>query len=102
MCCFVSYFVTGVPRGPVEVPESRIVTLFLWARLFMVAQGGKIELRRVRVPAHRYTPLKENWEAVMTPIVEHLKLQIRMNTKTRTVELKVCSPHSHRYLGSAF
>jgi hypothetical protein len=76
----------------VAVPEvlgSGAVTLFCGAALDRV-QGGKVEVRRVRVPAHRYTPLKANWEAVMTPIVEHLKLQIRMNTKTRTVELKVC------------
>lgn len=50
--------------------------------------GGKSEIRRVRIPAHRYTPLKDNWAALMTPVVEHLKLQIRMNTKTRMVELK--------------
>lgn len=46
-------------------------------------------MRKVRVPAHRYTPLKENWEALMAPIVGPLKLQIRMNTRSRTVELKV-------------
>jgi RNA-binding protein PNO1 len=53
------------------------------------AQGGKTEMRRVRIPAHRYSPLKENWKALMGPVVEHLKLQIRMNTSTRMVELKV-------------
>jgi hypothetical protein len=56
----------------------------------VLSQGGKSEIRRVRIPAHRYTPLKDNWAALMTPVVEHLKLQIRMNTKTRMVELKVC------------
>ena len=46
-------------------------------------------MRKVRVPSHRYTPLKENWEAIMAPIVGPLKLLIRMNTKSRCVELKV-------------
>jgi RNA-binding protein PNO1 len=50
--------------------------------------GGKIEVRKVRVPPHRYTPLRQNWENVMKPIVEYLKLQIRMNPRTRNVELK--------------
>ncbi|TDH72105.1 hypothetical protein CCR75_004570 [Bremia lactucae] len=50
--------------------------------------GGKNDFRRVRVPAHRYTPLKKDWPNIMKPIVEHLKLQIRMNTKTRCIELK--------------
>lgn len=45
-------------------------------------------MRRVVVPAHRYTPLKEHWMKIFTPIVEHLHLQIRFNTRTRTVELK--------------
>ena len=53
----------------------------------------KSNIRRVRVPAHRYTPLRNDWANLMKPIVEHLKLQIRMNTKTRCVELKN-GPHT--------
>ena len=52
-------------------------------------QGGKDELRTVRVPPHRYTPLKEQWEAIIKPVVEHMKLQIRFNPKTRSVDVKV-------------
>ncbi|XP_052534777.1 RNA-binding protein PNO1 [Tympanuchus pallidicinctus] len=51
---------------------------------------GKGEVRRVPVPANRYTPLKENWMKIFTPIVEHLQLQIRFNLKTRNVEIKTC------------
>lgn len=40
------------------------------------------------MPAHRYTPLKENWMKIFTPIVEHLQLQIRFNLKTRNVEIR--------------
>lgn len=40
------------------------------------------------MPAHRYTPLKENWLKIFTPIVEHLKLQIRFNLKSRNVEIR--------------
>ena len=40
------------------------------------ASGNKIEYRRVRVPPHRYTPLREHWEQVLTPLVEYLKLQV--------------------------
>lgn len=43
----------------------------------------------MRVPPHRYTPLKDNWEGIIQPLVDHMKLQVRMNTKTRCVELKV-------------
>ena len=41
------------------------------------ATGGKIEYRRVRCPPHRYTPLREHWEQILTPLVEYLKLQVR-------------------------
>jgi hypothetical protein len=37
----------------------------------------KIEYRRIRCPSHRYTPLREHWEQILTPLVEYLKLQVR-------------------------
>ncbi|XP_063957906.1 RNA-binding protein PNO1 [Lytechinus pictus] len=49
---------------------------------------GNTDMRKIPVPANRYTPLKENWMKIFTPIVEHLKLQIRFNLKTRHVELR--------------
>ena len=51
-------------------------------------KSDKNEMRKVPIPPHRYTPLKENWMKLYTPIVEQLKLQVRFNVKTRTVELK--------------
>ncbi|XP_053568084.1 RNA-binding protein PNO1 [Bombina bombina] len=52
--------------------------------------GDKDEMRKIPVPPHRYTPLKENWMKIFTPIVEHLQLQVRFNLKTRNVEIKTC------------
>jgi RNA-binding protein PNO1 len=40
------------------------------------ASGNKIEYRRVRCPPHRYTPLRDHWEQILTPLVEYLKLQV--------------------------
>ncbi|KAJ1835386.1 pre-rRNA-processing protein pno1, partial [Coemansia sp. RSA 2708] len=42
-------------------------------------QDKRKEQRRVRVPPHRFSPLKRDWLKIYSPIVEHLKLQIRMN-----------------------
>ncbi|CBN75533.1 conserved unknown protein [Ectocarpus siliculosus] len=50
--------------------------------------GGKDDFRRIRCPPHRLTPLRNCWENIVTPTVEHMKLQIRFNRKTRNVELK--------------
>ena len=46
------------------------------------------EYRKVRCPPNRMTPLREQWENIMTPVVQFLKLQIRYNSKNRSVELK--------------
>ncbi|RWS23175.1 RNA-binding protein PNO1-like protein [Leptotrombidium deliense] len=51
---------------------------------------NKQEMRKILVPSNRYTPLKENWMKLYTPVVEHLKLQIRFNTKARAVEIRTC------------
>ncbi|KAF7998076.1 hypothetical protein HCN44_009474 [Aphidius gifuensis] len=49
-------------------------------------EGG--EHRKIPVPAHRVTPLKDNWAKIFTPVVEHLFLQIRFNLKSRNIELR--------------
>lgn len=48
----------------------------------------KPEMRKVPVPPHRMAPLKQQWSKIYPPLVDHLKLQVRMNLKTKTVELK--------------
>ncbi|ORX47735.1 pre-rRNA-processing protein PNO1 [Hesseltinella vesiculosa] len=34
------------------------------------------------------SPLKRSWMEIYSPLVEHMKLQVRMNVKSRTVELR--------------
>ncbi|KAK9364878.1 hypothetical protein V1509DRAFT_635001 [Lipomyces kononenkoae] len=48
----------------------------------------KSQSRKVPVPPHRMTPLKGVWTKIYPPLVEHLKLQVRMNIRTKTVELR--------------
>ena len=50
--------------------------------------AGKTEFRRVPIPPHRYTPLHKDWMSIYTPIVEHLQLDVRMNARNRSVEIK--------------
>lgn len=60
-------------------------------RFAAATQSGmkvKMESRKVPVPPHRMSPLKNTWMKIYPPLVEHLKLQVRMNLKTKTVELK--------------
>ncbi|KAJ2450773.1 pre-rRNA-processing protein pno1 [Coemansia sp. RSA 2336] len=53
-------------------------------------QDKRNEFRRVRVPPHRFSPLKKDWLKIYSPIVEHLQLQIRMNPKSRMIEIRTC------------
>eukprot|EP00629_Pelagomonadales_sp_RCC1024_P000082 CAMPEP_0119271616 /NCGR_PEP_ID=MMETSP1329-20130426/8138_1 /TAXON_ID=114041 /ORGANISM="Genus nov. species nov., Strain RCC1024" /LENGTH=230 /DNA_ID=CAMNT_0007271665 /DNA_START=115 /DNA_END=803 /DNA_ORIENTATION=- len=52
------------------------------------ADEATVEYRKVRIPAHRYTPLRKAWPHVVSPLVEQLKLQVRFNPRARCVELK--------------
>lgn len=54
----------------------------------------KLESRKVPVPPHRMTPLRNNWTKIYPPLVDHLKLQVRMNLKTRSVELRTNPKHT--------
>ena len=46
------------------------------------------EYRKIPVPRHRFTPLRQNWDSILKTLVEHMKLQVRMNTKRKVVELR--------------
>lgn len=53
--------------------------------------GNRVEYRRVRCPPHRYTPLREHWEQILTPLVEYLKLQVRMRSSSSSSLCLLCS-----------
>ncbi|OCK84120.1 eukaryotic type KH-domain (KH-domain type I) [Lepidopterella palustris CBS 459.81] len=46
------------------------------------------EMRKVPIPPHRMAPLKSSWQRIYTPLVENLKLQVRMNVAKKCVELR--------------
>lgn len=52
--------------------------------------GGQIEQRSINIPPHRFSPLRKHWMEIYTPIVEHLHLQIRINLKKKSVQLRTC------------
>ncbi|EST09514.1 K Homology domain protein [Kalmanozyma brasiliensis GHG001] len=53
--------------------------------LTAVAKG---QLRKIPIPPHRLTPLKNEWHKIYTPLVEMASLQVRMNVAKKCVELK--------------
>ena len=59
----------------------------------------KVQFRRIPVPQHRLTPLKASWMQLYEPITKNLKLDMRMNLKTKKVRdnamIVVNIPHLH-------
>ncbi len=53
------------------------------ASLTAVAKG---QLRKIPIPPHRLTPLKNDWHKIYTPLVEMASLQVRMNVAKKCVE----------------
>ena len=48
------------------------------------------EKRSVIVPPNRLTPLRNHWEQICETVVKNMKLQIRMNTKKKTIDVREC------------
>jgi RNA-binding protein PNO1 len=54
--------------------------------------GEMVEVaRRIHVPVNRLTPLKNAWIELIKPLVEVLKVQIRMNLRKKCVEIRASS-----------
>jgi len=53
-----------------------------------VQKGQKALYRKVNIPAHRMSPLKEHWMALYEPVTKQMKIDMRMNLKLKKVELK--------------
>ena len=49
----------------------------------------RADSRKILVPPHRMTPLKNAWPQIYPPLVQHLKLQVRMQPHRKTIEMRV-------------
>jgi len=70
----------GAAKGPYVKPDFPALT--------PKEQGIRNQLRRIPVPPQRFTPLKSAWMSLIQPVVDHMKLQVRMNTRRRAVEIR--------------
>jgi len=73
-----------------DIDNETSAHALLFRPLSTQASSAKAQTRKIPVPAHRMTPLRNNWIKIYIPLVEHLNLQIRMNTKSKIVELREC------------
>lgn len=59
-------------------------------------EGVKKEKRAISVPPHRFTPLKEQWSKIYYPLVDHLKLQVKMDPHRKRVLIRTCQETTDR------
>ena len=77
-----------VAEEKMEVEDSSSVVPEFPALSAKQINAGAVEMRSVKCPPHRYTPLRDQWQNIMAPLVKYMKLQVRFNPKTRTVDMK--------------
>ncbi|KAL9259881.1 RNA-binding protein pno1-like protein, partial [Drosera capensis] len=80
--------VDGATPAPNSEPSSLPAKLNFGPLTSHEISAGVVQFRRVSVPPHRYTPLKKAWLDIYNPIYNEMKIDIRMNLKSRKVELK--------------
>lgn len=52
------------------------------------SSSRRFERRKIAIPPHRMTPLKREWPQIYPPLIEYLKLQVRMNPARKVVEIR--------------
>lgn len=46
------------------------------------------EYRKIMVPTNKLKALKENWATIVKAVIDHMKLEVRMNVKAKCIELR--------------
>ncbi len=83
---------TSAQFPQINPAQLQVNILFLKGKsnelIFWFLKDQTDNFRKIPIPSHRYTPLKEQWMKIYSPIVEYLHLQIRFNLRSRCVEIK--------------
>ena len=53
------------------------------------------EYRKIMVPINKLKALKENWSTIVKAIIDHMKLEVRMNIKLKCIELRTSEKTSN-------
>ncbi|KDN52522.1 eukaryotic type KH-domain (KH-domain type I) [Tilletiaria anomala UBC 951] len=80
--------IAGDGEMDVDVPKFAPISKAAQAAATQQAQVTNGQLRKIPIPPHRMTPLKNDWAKIFSPLVEMAGLQVRMNVKRRMVEIK--------------
>ena len=87
-CTLTKTVVPGIPlrmrsKGLTDLRQGKCLSLVSFSEI-----STHRNLNNKHILAHRLAPLKSAWQSIYPPLVTHLKLQVRMNTKARAIELR--------------
>ena len=70
-----------IPLDNIDISNLKEVGLSSLLNNMTKGNQTKREYAKVLVPPNRLKPVRENWTTIVKVLVEHMKIQIRMNTK---------------------
>ncbi len=85
---------TGEEKPQSQLPEniniSNLKEVGLSNLLNNITKPNQIkrEYAKIIVPPNRIKPVRDNWTTIVKVLVEHMKIQIRMNTKKMCIEIR--------------
>ena len=71
--------------NPIDISQIKSSSL---SNIITQNPSIKKEYSKVQVPPNRMKPLKENWPTIVKVLVEHMKIQIKMNPKKKCIEIR--------------
>jgi RNA-binding protein PNO1 len=81
-----------IPIDNIDI--SNLKEVGLSSLLNNMTKGNQIkgEYAKILVPPNRMKPVRENWTTIVKVLVEHMKIQIRMNPKKSVLKSEVVLP----------
>ena len=75
---------------PEEINVSNLKEIGLSNLLNNITRPNQVkrEYAKIIVPLNRIKPVRDNWTTIVKVLVEHMKIQIRMNTKKMCIEIR--------------
>ena len=77
-----------IPLDNIDISNLKEVGLSNLINNMTKGNQVKREYSKVLVPPNRMKPVRDNWTTIVKVLVEHMKIQIRMNPKKKFIEIR--------------
>ena len=77
-----------IPIDNIDISNLKEVGLSSLLNNMTKGNQTKREYAKILVPPNRMKPVRENWTTIVKVLVEHMKIQIRMNPKKKCIDVR--------------